>query len=236
MTSSPMPAQKSALPTKPLYVYTYVYNGFVTSTPGAGPSRASLKRPAALNKHQRRTAATRRALLKSARLLFARDGFEACRIEDIASATGRTRGAFYAHFKSKEDLFFAMLEEEGKRRVEQLRQLLAGCRTPQEQTAALRQFYIGLNMDRPWAMLIFEFKLFAIRHRELRPRLAGTHRRIRASLNFEGLIGRYDEPKQAALGAFLAALTLEHAYDPRRLSRKDMRQLLGTLFDGLERE
>jgi AcrR family transcriptional regulator len=198
--------------------------------------RPLLKRQPAPNKHQRRTDATRRALLKSARQLFARDGFEACRIEDIASATGRTRGAFYAHFKSKEDLFFVMLEQESKQRVEEMRQLLARCRNARERTAALREFYIELNMDRQWAMLIFEFKLFALRHPELRAQLAGTHRRIRASLNLEDIVGRYEEPKRAALEVFLAGLTLEHAYDPRRLSRRDMRELLGTVFDSLKHD
>lgn len=188
------------------------------------------------NKHQRRTEATRRALLKSARRLFARDGFEACRIEDIAAGTGHTRGAFYAHFRSKEDLFFAMLEEEGKRRLEQVRQVLDRCRTAAQRTAALREFYIRLNVDRQWAMLMFEFKLFAVRHAELRPKLASTHRRIRASLKLEGLAGSCEEPQRAALEVFLAALTLEHAYDPRRLSRRDLTGLLGILFDALTRE
>lgn len=194
---------------------------------------------ARITKHQRRTQATRRALLKSARLLFARDGFEACRIEDIAAATGHTRGAFYAHFKNKEDLFFAMLAEEGKRRVEEMRHMLARCRTDQERAAAIREYYINLNMDRQWAMLIFEFKLFALRHPEMRAALAGTHRQIRASLNLaklniEGITANYQESNRAALEVFLSGLTLEHAYDPRRLPRRDVTALLGTLFDALD--
>lgn len=208
----------------------------VTVPSGTRVRRASRERQPADNKHRRRTEATRRALLDSARMMFARDGFEACRIEDIAAAIGHTRGAFYAHFKSKEDLFFAMLEEEGKRRVEELRQRLDGCRTTQEQVVSLREFYIKLNVDQQWAMLVFEFKLFALRHPKLRPRLAATHRRIRASLNLEGIVGTYAEPQRAALEVFLSGLTLEHAYDPGRLSHRDMRELLGTLFDSIERK
>src|ERR1700733_11288570 len=75
-------------------------------------------------KHQQRTEATRRALLDAARRIFARDGFEASRIEDIASATGHTRGAFYAHFSSKEDLFFALLEQDVGARLRDLRSLV----------------------------------------------------------------------------------------------------------------
>ena len=87
------------------------------------PLSPSEIRPA-LTKHQQRTEATRRALLRSARRIFARDGFEASRIEDIAAAIGHTRGAFYAHFKTKEDLFFVLLEEEGKRRLGEVRSVV----------------------------------------------------------------------------------------------------------------
>ena len=58
-----------------------------------------------------------RKLLAAAEKTFARDGFEAARLEDIASLAGYTRGAFYANFKSKEDIFFALLEEWVGRRI-----------------------------------------------------------------------------------------------------------------------
>src|SRR5580658_3485401 len=79
------------------------------------------------NKHQQRTEATRRALLDAARRIFARDGFEAARIEEIAGATGHTRGAFYAHFSSKEDLFFALLEQDAGERLRGLRAVMERC-------------------------------------------------------------------------------------------------------------
>jgi AcrR family transcriptional regulator len=184
------------------------------------------------NKHQQRTEATRRALLDSARRIFARDGFEACRIEDVAAATGHTRGAFYAHFRTKEDLFFALLEQEVRRRVEQIRRALARCSTAAERRAALRQFFVSRITDRRWAMLMVEFKLFAVRHSRLRPRLAATHRRIRASVRIEGVDEKPDWIK-AALEAVLTGFSLEHAYDPLRLSKRQAIEMLGTLFDML---
>jgi AcrR family transcriptional regulator len=209
-----------------------VYNEIVTIRTSAARIPAGVPRSAsAPNKHQQRTEATRRALLQSARRIFARDGFEACRIEDIAAATGHTRGAFYAHFRTKEDLFFALLEQEGKRRVEELRGKLAGCRSEQDKLRALRSFYMNVNMDREWTMLVLEFKLYALRHPKLRPRLAATYRSMRASFNLEVIVRACDEPRRAALGAILVALTLEHAYDPRCLSRSQTTELLGMLFD-----
>lgn len=185
-----------------------------------------------LNKHQQRTEATRRALIESARRIFARDGFEACRIEDIAAATGHTRGAFYAHFRTKEDLFFALLEQEAGQRAEQVRAALACCRTVEEQRTAVRKYYVSRFADRQWAVLMLEFKLFALRHPKLRPRLAATHRRIRASLKLD-IQRMCEEHRKAALEVILSGLTLEQAYDPRRMSKAQAARLLGLLFDVL---
>ena len=54
---------------------------------------------------------TRRALLDAARELFAANGFQATRTEEIVQRAGLTRGALYHHFRDKEDLFRAVYEE-----------------------------------------------------------------------------------------------------------------------------
>ncbi len=54
---------------------------------------------------------TRRALLSTARQLFAENGFRATRTEEIVQRAGLTRGALYHHFRDKEDLFRAVFEE-----------------------------------------------------------------------------------------------------------------------------
>ena len=41
-------------------------------------------------------------------------------MEDIAAAAGKTRGAFYANFEDKEDVFFAIFEEDLSRDREQV--------------------------------------------------------------------------------------------------------------------
>jgi AcrR family transcriptional regulator len=54
---------------------------------------------------------TRRALLDTARQLFAEHGFQATRTEEVVQRAGLTRGALYHHFRDKEDLFRAVFEE-----------------------------------------------------------------------------------------------------------------------------
>jgi AcrR family transcriptional regulator len=58
-----------------------------------------------------RRAATTSALRRAARRLFARHGFDAVSVDDIAAAAGLTRGAFYHHYASKEALFAVAYEE-----------------------------------------------------------------------------------------------------------------------------
>ncbi|HEX6310149.1 MAG TPA: TetR/AcrR family transcriptional regulator [Acidimicrobiia bacterium] len=58
-----------------------------------------------------RSAATRAALLASARALFAERGFAGAGREEIVRRAGVTRGALYHHFAGKEDLFRAVFEE-----------------------------------------------------------------------------------------------------------------------------
>jgi AcrR family transcriptional regulator len=54
-------------------------------------------------------ARTRRAVLDAAADLFARRGYHATSIEDIAMGAGLTRGAIYSNFASKQDLLVAVI-------------------------------------------------------------------------------------------------------------------------------
>ncbi|MGH2963771.1 MAG: TetR/AcrR family transcriptional regulator [Solirubrobacterales bacterium] len=54
---------------------------------------------------------TQRLLLDVGRRLFARQGYADTSIEDICAATQMTRGALYHHYRGKEDLFRAVLED-----------------------------------------------------------------------------------------------------------------------------
>ena len=53
----------------------------------------------------RQKARTRAEILQQAARLFRLRGYQGTNIDDVMLAAGLTRGAFYAHFKSKDDLF-----------------------------------------------------------------------------------------------------------------------------------
>jgi AcrR family transcriptional regulator len=68
------------------------------------------KRPASAARELQRQE-TRRRLYQCALDVFRREGIANCRIEDIAKAAGVSRGAFYFHFPTKEDVLLERMRE-----------------------------------------------------------------------------------------------------------------------------
>src|SRR2546430_1523989 len=68
---------------------------------------------------------TRQCLMKSAARVFARRGLQQASIDEVAEDAGFTKGAFYANFKSKEELFLAMLDERFTQRIEDIERVIA---------------------------------------------------------------------------------------------------------------
>jgi len=52
------------------------------------------------------------AILEAAKVVFARYGIDAARVEDIAARAGVSKGLVYFYYKGKEDLLFNLLKEE----------------------------------------------------------------------------------------------------------------------------
>ena len=59
---------------------------------------------------ERRRAMTREHLLEAAAVVFARNGYHGASLDEVAAAAGFTKGAVYSNFKSKEDLFLALID------------------------------------------------------------------------------------------------------------------------------
>mgnify|MGYP002523320636 FL=1 len=55
---------------------------------------------------------TRKKLVDVARQLFAKNGLENTTMNDIAQASGKGRRTLYTYFNSKEDIYWAVIEEE----------------------------------------------------------------------------------------------------------------------------
>src|SRR5271166_532490 len=109
-----------------------------------------MKPDSSISRRQDRSETTRVRLLRAAEKIFARDGFEAARLEEIAAGAGYTRGALYANFDSKEDLFFALLEGEISSRIRAVENLMQEFHDATAKLRAFREFFLTLCEDRRW--------------------------------------------------------------------------------------
>jgi len=173
--------------------------------------------------------------MSAAEQVFARVGYEKAQVEEIADAAGFSKGALYAHFKSKEELFLALFEAKTARSLAKLRHALDSAPTREEKIEAFRTFYIDLSKEKDWALIILEVKLFVRRHPDVQARF----RRIdeHAGDNIEGtltrLFGNSARAAGEALGGIVSALVLESDLEPDALPERKVRALLGTIFDSL---
>src|SRR2546423_4931160 len=101
---------------------------------------------------------TRECLMKSAARVFARRGLQHASVDEVAQDAGFTKGAFYANFKSKEELFLAMLDERFEERLKQIDRVMS---TTGEVTDQAREagadFTRYMTADPEWQRLSFEF-------------------------------------------------------------------------------
>jgi AcrR family transcriptional regulator len=72
-----------------------------------------------MRKTKEEAEATRQKIIDAALELFKNRGFEATRLQDIAKATGLSRGAIYWHFKNKQDILITLMSDM-RERFEQL--------------------------------------------------------------------------------------------------------------------
>ncbi|HVM40355.1 MAG TPA: TetR/AcrR family transcriptional regulator [Acidimicrobiia bacterium] len=109
---------------------------------------------------QEQRAATRATLLDAAADVFARHGFHAATVDQVAEAAGLTKGAVYSNFENKEDLFLSVLEH----RLDPF---------PADLASAFE------SHDRTWLLLKTEFWLHAMRDPDVRFKLAARSRVLR---------------------------------------------------------
>ncbi len=89
---------------------------------------------------------TRQKLVDVARQLFAKNGFENTTMNDIALLSGKGRRTLYTYFKSKEDVYFAVIESELERLSDKMDEVAARRIRPQDKIIEL--IYTHLNMIR----------------------------------------------------------------------------------------
>jgi AcrR family transcriptional regulator len=186
-----------------------------------------------------RSEATRTELLVAAKKIFARDGFERAQIDTIAREAGRTRGAVYAQFRTKEQLFFALLEEHLNHISRELQAV--NDRVHRESSAArlraVKNFFAD-TMDPTASILELEFKFYALRHPESKETLGALYERVFNTAKFMEDYDLHEEPGRAtvmsrlqSLNAINGAVLLAMHFHPEVITSRETKLLLEDVFE-----
>jgi AcrR family transcriptional regulator len=128
-----------------------------------------------------RAARTRRLLMRAATKVCAERGLEKASIDEVAGEAGVTKGAFYANFRSKEELFLAMLDEHFADQLDNLdRRMAEEGELADPARAAALEFAHHLSDEHEWVRLYFQFAAHATRDEDFRAELVTRTRALQA--------------------------------------------------------
>ena len=182
---------------------------------------------------------TRADLLHAAEIIFARDGFEASRIEDIASQAGRSRGAFYANFDNKTEVFLALRTLAIRRNARAIRERVQHITDDAARYAAVIRYILEQICDTQTQLLQIEFKLFALRHPEMLAELSARHLEASTSINRQELSDLFPEKQESsqemrcttlAVEAILEGFALNASFSPQHMDPKYLETLVPDLL------
>ncbi|QNM98344.1 TetR/AcrR family transcriptional regulator [Chitinimonas koreensis] len=188
---------------------------------------------------------TRDRILDAAARVFAQKSFLGASLDEVAADAGLTKGAVYWHFKSKSDLFFALLDsrfqQEYDVHVPEALALESVQRDQKEGLKALLSSVLGrVKEDPDWPRLLLEF-MGQARTPEVRERLASAYQdsyRLSAGLIAQQHQLRRQqppaEPELMALfwSALMDGLILAWLINPERI---DLDALMPRIVDMLWR-
>ena len=192
---------------------------------------------------KQRQAHTRARLMRSAASVAAQRGLERASLDAVAEHAGFTKGAVYANFKSKEDLFLAMLDARFAERLAELDRILSSEDDPDTQArAAAAGFIAAVESDPDWERLFFEFAVYAARNEDFRIELVTRYRTMReriaellseraARLGIEPVL----PPEQVATMTFAMAngIALERLLEPDAVPDGLYPEMMAVFFTGL---
>jgi AcrR family transcriptional regulator len=189
-------------------------------------------------------ALTRTRLLGAAQRVFARRGFHAASVEEIAREAGATTGAIYSNFAGKEDLFLALFEEHVASQVAKYRELFERGTNLEERSRSGADDWMAYLREEPESFpLLIEFWSYAIRDPELRPRYAArlaAFRETFASLIEEGARDRgielppgFAERMGTVINALGNGLALEKLADPGSVPDELLGSTIALMFQAL---
>ena len=125
-------------------------------------------------------AGRRGQLIRESARLFRQKGFEATSVRDIAAATGLQSGSWVYHFKTKQDILAAVMEEGLQRALERIEAIGREQLAPREHFRALLRAHLDTILAPGQdfiPVLLYEWRALA---KKSRPRVVALQRRYEA--------------------------------------------------------
>ena len=181
--------------------------------------------------------------MDSAAAVASRRGIERASLDEVAERAGFTKGAVYANFANKDQLFLAMLDAHFDARLAELDRILSTEADPDEQAREAAEGMMRMLAAQPeWHRLFFEFALYAARNEGFRTQLVERYRSLRGRL--AELLARRAErlgiepvvpPDQIAAMTFAMAngVAMERLLEPEAVPDTLMGEMMATFFTGL---
>lgn len=183
--------------------------------------------------------ATRAQIIREARRVFARDGFAAAGLVEIARAANATTGAIYHHFKDKKGLFRATAEDVERELLERVGAIAVKESDPWAQLRAGAIASLELSSEPNIARIIFHEAPSVIGNaewREIERRYAfGMTVQLLVALKASGASRIRDAELTASmlLGALIEAATTISLAKDKKTALADARATMTYLVDAL---
>jgi AcrR family transcriptional regulator len=185
---------------------------------------------------------SREQLLEAASRVFARSGYHGASMSEIAAEAGFSKGALYWNFTSKEDLFFALLDELDSH----LRVLIhASASAPMDeerQEELSRDLSAVLEDSSDVVRLFHEYSALAVRDPKVAARYASRNARLREELA-ESACVRHEtsgvplaiapEHLATAMIALVDGLSMQQLTEPDAVPEELFGQILALIEDGM---
>jgi AcrR family transcriptional regulator len=187
-------------------------------------------------------AQTRATLIAMGRKHFLRYGLGGAVAEKIAEDAGYSRGALYANFDGKEDLFLAVIREEQAWRSNIFRSILRDEPSSKKRLRKMRNTIADTLTNRDWIVLRAEFEAGALRSERIRQSFVEMHRQqihdggelVKDLLKSSEVISRLKPDDFIMVMHNLAhGLAVTQKILGAELSQKSTRSLIQSLFDHL---
>lgn len=183
----------------------------------------------------------REQIMQVAMGLFARQGFNGTTTRQIADAAGVNEAIIFRHFPSKEDLYWAIIEDRcrvGGRRKELTDRFQSGA-SDQEIFASIAEDILRRNWDDPSIARLLFFT--ALENHRLSQRFFRTYIADRYETLAEFIRGRIEEGKfrrtdpllaaRGFLGMIVYHFLIQELFGGQRYQKFDVHEVAGTLAD-----